>query len=106
MVHPVPEGGLVLAYIISGADGLMVIDPGSVGTAEAVMTVIRRMCGRSMAGVRGIVATHFHFDHIGGIGRVLRECPTGPPAASTPSARTRLRLKRRSVSFAGASVHG
>jgi len=49
-------------------DGLMVIDPGSVGAAEAVMTVIRGMCGRSMAEVRGIVATHFHFDHIGGMG--------------------------------------
>jgi glyoxylase-like metal-dependent hydrolase (beta-lactamase superfamily II) len=76
MVHPVPEGGLVRAYIISGADGMMVIDPGSVGAAEAVMTVIRGMCGRSMAGVKGIVATHFHFDHIGGIGRLLRSCPT------------------------------
>jgi len=68
MVHPVPDGGLVRAYIISGADGLMAIDPGSVGAAEAVMTVIRGMCGRSMAEVRGIVATHFHFDHIGGMG--------------------------------------
>jgi hypothetical protein len=27
-VHTVPEGGLVRADIISGADGLMVIDPG------------------------------------------------------------------------------
>lgn len=45
MVHPVLEGGLVRAYIISGTDGLMVVDPGSVGTAEAVMTEIRRMCG-------------------------------------------------------------
>jgi hypothetical protein len=34
MVHPVLEGGLVCAYIISGVDGLMVIDPGSVGAAE------------------------------------------------------------------------
>jgi glyoxylase-like metal-dependent hydrolase (beta-lactamase superfamily II) len=79
MVHPVPEGGLVRAYIISGADGLMVVDPGSVGAAEAVMTVIRRINGRSMADVKGIVATHFHIDHIGGIGRLLRECPTGTP---------------------------
>lgn len=46
MVHPIPEGALVRACIISGADGLMVIDPGSPGT-------------------------HFHFDHIGGIGRLL-----------------------------------
>ena len=28
MVHPVLEGGLVRAYIISGADGLMVVYPG------------------------------------------------------------------------------
>jgi glyoxylase-like metal-dependent hydrolase (beta-lactamase superfamily II) len=33
-------------------------------------------CSLSMAEVRGIVATHFHFDHIGGIGRLLRSCPT------------------------------
>ena len=79
MVHPVPESGLTCAYIISGADGLMVIDPGSVGTAEAVIAEIRGMCGRSMAEVRGVLATHFHFDHIGGIRRVLRECPTGTP---------------------------
>jgi glyoxylase-like metal-dependent hydrolase (beta-lactamase superfamily II) len=79
MVHPVPEGGLVCAYIISGADGLMVVDPGSLGTAEAVMAVIRGVCGRSMAEVRGVIATHFHIDHIGGIQRVLRECPAGTP---------------------------
>ena len=75
MVHPVRDGGLVRACIISGADGLMVIDPGSVGTAEAAVTMIHGMCGRSMADVKGIVATHFHFDHIGGIGRLLRSCP-------------------------------
>jgi hypothetical protein len=28
MASPVPEGGLVRACIISGTDGLMVIDPG------------------------------------------------------------------------------
>ena len=49
MARPVSEGGLVRAYIISGANGPMVIDPGSVDAAEAVMTVIRGMCGRSMA---------------------------------------------------------
>lgn len=51
MVHPIPDGGLVRAYIISGVEGLMVIDPGSVGIAEAVMTEIRRMSGRSMGGL-------------------------------------------------------
>lgn len=75
MVHPILEGGLARAYIISGTDGLMVIDPGSVGTADAAVTMIRGMRGRSMTDVKGIVATHFHVDHIGGIGRLLRSCP-------------------------------
>lgn len=75
MVHPVLDGGLVRCYLLSSPEGLVVVDPGSRGTAEAAVSLIRRMPGRTMADVRSILATHFHFDHIGGIGTLLRYCP-------------------------------
>lgn len=75
MVHPVPDSGLARSYVISSPEGLAVVDPGSAGSAEAVVAFIRGMPGGGMADVRWIVATHFHIDHIGGIGRLLRSCP-------------------------------
>ena len=75
MVYAVPGGGFVRSWIISTEDGLIVVDPGSVGTAEAVKAFIRSRPGWKMEDVRGIFITHFHVDHIGGIGRLLRACP-------------------------------
>jgi glyoxylase-like metal-dependent hydrolase (beta-lactamase superfamily II) len=75
MVYAVPGGGFVRSWVISTEDGLLVVDPGSVGTAESAKVFIRGMPGWKMADVRGIVITHFHIDHIGGIGRLLRACP-------------------------------
>lgn len=42
MVHPVLDGGLVRAYIISGTDGLMVIDPGSVRESGDIIPISSR----------------------------------------------------------------
>ena len=75
MVHPVLDSGLARSYVISSPEGLAVVDPGSAGSAEAVIAFIGGMPGREMADVKWIVATHFHIDHIGGIGRLLRRCP-------------------------------
>ncbi|MBW6486352.1 MAG: MBL fold metallo-hydrolase [Syntrophobacterales bacterium] len=75
MVYAVPDGGFVRSWVIATGDGLIVVDPGSVGAAESVKAFIRGKPGWKMGDVRGIVATHFHIDHIGGIGRLLRACP-------------------------------
>jgi len=75
MVHPVPDSGLARSCVISSPEGLAVVDSGSVGSAEAVVAFIRGMPGMELADVKWIVATHFHIDHIGGIGRLLKKCP-------------------------------
>jgi glyoxylase-like metal-dependent hydrolase (beta-lactamase superfamily II) len=75
MVHPLTHCGVVRAYIVAGQDGIMVIDIGSIGTAEDVASYIEARNDMSLGDVKYIVATHFHIDHIGGIGHFLRKCP-------------------------------
>lgn len=75
MVHAVLNCGFARSYIISGEDGLMVVDVGSIGTAEDVAAYINNTPGMMLHDVRCIMATHFHIDHIGGIGHFLRKCP-------------------------------
>ena len=75
MVHPVLNCGFARSYIVSGEDGLMVVDVGSIGTAEDVAAYIHDTTGMMLRDVRYIAATHFHIDHIGGIGHLLRQCP-------------------------------
>lgn len=75
MVHAVLNSGFSRSYIISGEDGLMVVDVGSIGTAEDAAAYIHDTPSMRFCDVRYIAATHFHIDHIGGIGHFLRKCP-------------------------------
>jgi len=75
MVHPIPESGIAQTYIITDEnDGLMVVDCGSIGTAQAVEVFCTHTLKRSLMAIRFITATHFHFDHIGGIATLLAKC--------------------------------
>jgi len=76
MVHPIPDCGLAQTYLISDeGDGLMVVDVGSIGAALAVEDFCVHTIKRSLMAIRIIAATHFHIDHIGGIGALLSKCP-------------------------------
>jgi glyoxylase-like metal-dependent hydrolase (beta-lactamase superfamily II) len=75
MVYPIPDCGLAQTYlIVDEDDGIMVVDVGSVGAALAVEDFCTHTLKRSLQAIRFIVATHFHIDHIGGIGALLGKC--------------------------------
>ena len=75
MVHPIPGSGIARTYLISDEkDGLMVVDCGSVGAAQAVEEFCIHTIKRSLMAIRIIAATHFHIDHIGGIAALLAKC--------------------------------
>lgn len=75
MVHPIPGSGLAQTYLITDEkDGLMVVDVGSIGAALAVEDFCVHTIKRSLQAIRIIAATHFHIDHIGGIGALLGKC--------------------------------
>ncbi|MDD5722423.1 MAG: MBL fold metallo-hydrolase [Syntrophales bacterium] len=74
-VHPVPNTGFARAYLIEGEEGLMAVDVGSFGCAKDIAEHITRVLGCSLDDLHYITATHFHIDHIGGIGHLLAMCP-------------------------------
>ena len=75
MVHSIPDCGLSNTYLIEEGAGLMVVDVGSVGAAQAIEDYCTHTLKRSLRAIRVIAATHFHIDHIGGIGALLSKCP-------------------------------
>jgi glyoxylase-like metal-dependent hydrolase (beta-lactamase superfamily II) len=75
MVHPIPSSGIAQTYLITDEnDGLMVVDCGSIGAARAVEEFCTHTLKRSLMAIRFIATTHFHIDHIGGIGALLTKC--------------------------------
>jgi len=75
MVYLVPNSGISNCYLISGTDGLMAVDIGSIGAADALVKFINDSKTLFFSDVKYIAATHFHIDHIGGIGRFLEKNP-------------------------------
>jgi glyoxylase-like metal-dependent hydrolase (beta-lactamase superfamily II) len=74
MVHRVPNCGFARSYIIEEDEGLMVVDVGSIGAAEEIEAYCTQILNRTLRDIRFIAATHFHIDHIGGIGALLKKC--------------------------------
>lgn len=73
-VDAVPNTGFSRCYVIVEKEGLCVVDVGSRGCAEDVVKHIEDTLGRNMSDLRYITATHYHIDHIGGIGYLLKKC--------------------------------
>ena len=74
MVDRVPDCGFGRSYIIEEVEGLMVVDAGSIGAAQEIETYCKQILNRPLRDIRFIAATHFHIDHIGGIGTLLKKC--------------------------------
>ena len=74
MVHRIPDCGFAKSYIIEEDEGLMVIDVGSIGAAQEIEHYCAQILNRPLRDIRFIAATHFHIDHIGGIGTLLNKC--------------------------------
>lgn len=75
-VHPIANTGFSRTYIIEGRSSLMAVDVGSVGAARDTEEYITGKLGRNLKDLKYITATHFHIDHIGGIGYLIDKCST------------------------------
>lgn len=74
MVHAIPKSGIARTYLIEEDEGLMVVDVGSIGAARDIETYCTGIVKRPLQDIWFIFATHFHIDHIGGIGSLLQRC--------------------------------
>jgi len=74
-VHAISHTGFARAYLIEGASGVAAVDVGSRGSALDVEDYLTGVLHRPLEDLLFIAATHFHIDHIGGIGFLLRRCP-------------------------------
>jgi len=74
-VHVLPHTGFSRTYLIGGASGFVAVDVGSRGSALDVEEYLAGVLNRSLKDLLFIAATHFHIDHIGGIGFLLERCP-------------------------------
>jgi len=77
MVHPVERCGFGRTYVVSCPEGLLVVDVGSVAAARETILFVEGVLGSPPSQVRYVLATHFHVDHIGGIGHLLDRCGDG-----------------------------
>jgi glyoxylase-like metal-dependent hydrolase (beta-lactamase superfamily II) len=62
-------------YILA-REGLVVIDAGIPGSGKTILAYIRNTLHREPTGIRKVILTHFHTDHIGGV-RVLEKAAPG-----------------------------
>jgi glyoxylase-like metal-dependent hydrolase (beta-lactamase superfamily II) len=75
MIHRVADSGFAVTYAVEQEDGFLIVDVGSAGASEKVLELITRTLGRKIDDIKFICATHFHIDHIAGIGHLVKKCP-------------------------------
>lgn len=66
--------GFVSAYVLVRGQEAAIVDTGVPGSVDAIGTVLDD-AGPGWAGVRHVVLTHKHPDHVGSIGEVLAQSP-------------------------------
>ncbi len=64
------------AYLVRGAEGLLLVDSGTPGSAARVLEAIARI-GAGPGDLRCIVLTHWHVDHVGGAAELQRRTGAG-----------------------------
>jgi glyoxylase-like metal-dependent hydrolase (beta-lactamase superfamily II) len=64
LILPIPGVRGAHSYLVEGADGLAVVDPGYTGSYRAVLRFIAQR-GHAPAEVRWVILTHHHVDHGG-----------------------------------------
>ncbi len=61
------------AWIVRGPDSTLVVDPGPASTIPVLLDALAAMGIRQ---VDGVLLTHIHLDHAGGVGQLLERFPT------------------------------
>jgi glyoxylase-like metal-dependent hydrolase (beta-lactamase superfamily II) len=74
VLGPEPVTIEVRCFVVPGANGVVVVDTGIPGTAEAIETALERV-GARWSDVTDIVLTHAHFDHVGGLAEAAMRAP-------------------------------
>ena len=74
MVYIIPKSGFARTYLIEEGKNIMAVDVGSIGAAKEIEAYCTDVLQKSLQDIRFIAATHFHIDHIGGIGTLLQKC--------------------------------
>ena len=71
---PVEVSVDVRCFIVSHGAGLVLIDAGPVGSAEAIGAALDRV-GAAWNDITDVVLTHSHPDHVGALGEVVTRSP-------------------------------
>jgi glyoxylase-like metal-dependent hydrolase (beta-lactamase superfamily II) len=63
--------GYVHAHVVEADDGLVLVDTGTPGKIGKIDGALRDI-GRSVEDIRTILLTHWHYDHIGTLGEIVK----------------------------------
>ncbi len=66
-----PEFGFISTYIIVDDDQALLVDPGTAGDpGDLIIKALKELGLKPKSDLKGIICTHGHPDHIGGVGRL------------------------------------
>ena len=68
------QRNIIASYLLTGADGLALVDVGSAASIDALLAGVRA-AGFDPADIVSLILTHVHLDHAGATGPLVRELP-------------------------------